>query len=195
MRWFIGIVVTIVVIILVYLGSAAWSLAGLIAAAREGNGAAVMERIDIPSLTRSLTNQIVAAYLERVGATRRISPLEKMLVNTYGATVADAMVAKLLTAEKLTQILKTGNLEAAPGIPGLAGLPALAGPYNEDWLSLLGRVSFVQPVLLAVRVSTSSDPDTYAAINLHYEGPGWKLSGMVLPKAAVRELAASLPVK
>src|SRR4051794_5061455 len=49
MRWFIGIVVTIVVVILIYLGSAAWSLAGLIAAAREGNGAAVMERIDVPS--------------------------------------------------------------------------------------------------------------------------------------------------
>ena len=195
MRWFVGIVVTTVVIILIYLGSAAWSLAGLIAAAREGNGAAVMERIDIPSLTRSLTNQIVAAYLERVGATRRISPLEKMLVNTYGATVADAMVAKLLTAEKLTQILKTGNLEATAGVPNLTGLPALAGLYNEDWLSLLGRFSFVQPVLLAVRVSTSSDPDTYAAINLHYEGTGWKLSGMVLPKGAVRELAASLPVK
>jgi Protein of unknown function (DUF2939) len=195
MRWFIGIVVTIVLIIVIYLGSAAYSLAGLIAAARAGNGAAVMERIDVPSLTRSLTSQIVAAYLERVGATRRISPLEKVLVNTYGATVADAMVAKLLTAERLTQILKTGNLEAAPGVPNLAGLPELTGLSNEDWLSRLGRVSFVQPVLLAIRVSPSSDPESYAAINLHYEGLGWKLSGMVLPKAAVRELAASLPVK
>src|SRR5436309_1244115 len=110
MRWFIGIVGTILIIILIYLGSAAYSLADLIAASREGNGAAVMQRIDVPSLTRSLTNQIVAAYLERVGATRRVSPLEKMLVNSYGASVADAMVAKLLTAEKLTHILKTGNL-------------------------------------------------------------------------------------
>ena len=194
MRRFIGIVVAIVVLILIYLGSAAWSLAGLIAAAREGNGAAVMERVDIPSLTRSLTSQVVAAYLERIGATRRISPMEKMLVNTYGATVADAMVAKMLTAEKLTQILKTGNLDAT-GLPNLTGLPALAELQKEDWLSLLGRVSFVQPVLLAIRVSTASDPDNYAAINLHYEGLDWKLSGIVLPKAAVRELAASLPVK
>jgi hypothetical protein len=195
MRWFIGIIVTIVVLILIYFGSAAYALAGLIAAAREGNGAAVIERVDVPSLTRSLTSQIVAAYLERVGATRRISPMERMLVNTYGATVADAMVAKMLTAEKLTQMLKTGKLDATPGVPDLTGLPALAGLQNEDWLSLLGRVSLVQPVLLAVRVSTASDPDNYAAINLHYEGPGWKLSGIVLPKAAVRELAASLPVK
>jgi hypothetical protein len=195
MRWFIGIIVTIVVLILIYFGSAAYSLAGLIAAAREGNGAAVIERVNLPSLTRSLTSQIVAAYLERIGATRRISPMERMLVNTYGATVADAMVAKMLTAEKLTQMLKTGKLDATPGVPDLAGLPAVAGLQNEDWLSLLGRVSLVQPALLAIRISTASDPDNYAAINLHYEGLDWKLSGIVLPKAAVRELAASLPVK
>jgi hypothetical protein len=195
MRWFIGIVIGIVILIMVYLGAAAWSLAGLIAAAREGNGAAVIERVDIPSLTRSLTSQIVAAYLERLGATRRISPMEKMLVNTYGATVADAMVAKMLTADKLTQILKTGNLDATPGVPNLTGLPALAELQKEDWLSLLGRVSFVQPVMLAIRVSTTSDADSYAAINLHYENLGWKLSGMVLPRTVVRELAASLPVK
>ena len=195
MRWFIGIVVAIAIIILTYLGSAAFSLAGLIAAAREGNGAAVIERIDVPALSRSLTNQIVAAYLERIGATRRISPMEKMLVNTFGATVADAMVAKMLTAEKLTQILKTGNLDAAPGVPNLTGLPALADLQGEDWISLLGRLSFVQPVLLEIRVSKASDADNYAAVNLHYEGLGWKLSGMVLSKAAVRDLAASLPVK
>src|SRR3954447_10456139 len=148
MRWFIGIVVTIVVLLLIYFGSAAYSLNALIAAARAGNGAAVIERVDVPSLTRSLTNQIVAAYLERIGATRRVTPMEKMLINTYGATVADAMVAKMLTADKLTQILKTGNLSGTPGIPDISGLPALADLHAEGWSALLGRLSFVQPVLL-----------------------------------------------
>lgn len=192
MRWFIGIVVASVVFILIYLGSAASSLSKLVAAARAGDGAAVIELTDVPALNRSLTYQIVAAYLERIGATRRISPIEKMLINTYGATIADAMVAKMLTADKLTQILKTGNL---PDVPNIAGLPALADLHGENWVSLLGRLSFVQPVLLAIRVSKTSDPDSYAAINLHYEGFGWKLSGIALPKAAVRDLAASLPVK
>jgi hypothetical protein len=140
MRWFIGIAAAIVIFILAYLGSAAVSLAGLIAAAREGDGAAVIERIDVPALSRSLTNQIVAAYLERIGTTRRISPMEKVLVNTYGATIADAMVAKMLTAERLSRILKTGNLDATPGVPNLTGLPALADLHDEDWLSLLGRL-------------------------------------------------------
>jgi hypothetical protein len=195
MRWFIGIAAAVVVFILIYLGSATYSLSQLIAAARAGDGAAVIERTDVRALNRSLTNQIVAAYLERIGATRRISPMEKMLINTYGATVADAMVAKMLTADKLTQMLKTGSLDGTSGVPNIAGLPALADLHAEDWFSLLGRLSFVQPVLLAIRVSKTSDPDTYAAINLHYEGFGWKLSGIALPKAVLRDLAASLPVK
>ena len=195
MRWFIGVAVAIVVLVLIYLGSAASSLSKLVAAARAGDGAAVIELTDVPALSRSLTNQIVAAYLERIGATRRIGPMEKMLINTYGTTIADAMVAKILTADKLTQILKTGNLNGASDAPNIAGLPALADLHAENWGSLLGRLSIVQPVLLAIRVSKTSDPDSYAAVNLHYQDFGWKLSGIVLPKAAVRELAASLPVK
>jgi hypothetical protein len=140
-------------------------------------------------------DQIVRAYLERIGSARRISAIEKMLVNTYGATIADAMVAKMLTADKLTQMLKSGNLDA-PGVPSFAGLPALANLPTGNWLSLLGRLNFIQPVLLGIRISDTSDPDGYAAINLHYEGLDWKLSGIELPKAILRDLAAaSLPVK
>ena len=52
-----------------------------------------------------------------------------------------------------------------------------------------------QPVLLGIRVSETSDPERYTAINLHFEGSDWKLAGLELPKAIVRSLAAALPVK
>lgn len=194
MRWLLGIIAATLIFALVYLGSAASSLARLGAAVRAGDGAAVLERTDVNGLRHSLTDQIVRAYLERIGATRRINPMEKMLVNTYGASVADAMVGKMLTADKLTQILKSGNLDA-PGVPAVAGLPALANLDTSNWLSLLGRLSIIKPVLLAIRISDTSDPDGYAAIDLHYEGLDWKLSGIELPKAVLRDLAASLPVK
>jgi Protein of unknown function (DUF2939) len=195
MRWFLGIVAAAVIFLLAYLGSAASSLSRLAAAVRAGDGAAVLERTDLPALNHSLTDQIVRAYLERIGTTRRISPIEKILVNTYGASIADAMVAKMLTADKLTQMLKTGSLDGASGVPSFAGLPALADLHTGNWLSLLGRLNFIKPVVLAIRVSDTVDLDTYSAINLHYEDFDWKLSGIELPKAIVRELAASLPVK
>jgi hypothetical protein len=195
MRWFLGAIAALIIVIAIYLGLAASSLSTLASAARAGDGAKVLERTDVKALNRSLTNQIVGAYLERVGATRKVSPMEKMLINTYGASIADAMVAKMLTPDKLAQMLKTGNLEGTVGLPSFTGLPVLANLQTGDWLSLLGRINFIQPVLLGIRVSDNSDPESYAAINLHFEGADWKLAGIELPKAIVRTLAASLPVK
>jgi hypothetical protein len=195
MRWFLGTIAVLIVAVAIYLGLAASSLATLVSAARAGDIAKVIEKTDVKAVTRSLTNQIVGAYLDRIGATRKVGSMEKMLINTYGATIADAMAAKMMTADNLAQILKSGKIDASQGLPSFAGMPALGDLQTGNWLALLGRVNFIQPVLLGIRVSDKSDPESYAAINLHFDGPGWKLSGIELPKPIVRTLAASLPVK
>lgn len=195
MRWFLGILAVLIVAVAVYLGLAVSSLATLASAARAGDIAKVLEKTDVKAVTRSLSTQIVNAYLDRIGAARKVGAMEKMLISGYGATIADAMAAKMLTAENLTQILKSGKVDASQGLPAFAGLPALGDLHTGNWLALLGRVNFIQPVLLGIRVSEKSDPESYAAINLHFVGSGWKLSGIELPKPIVRTLAASLPVK
>jgi hypothetical protein len=195
MRWFLGTVAALIVALAIYLGLAASSLATLASAARAGDIAKVLDKTDVKAVTRSLANQIVNAYLDRIGATRKVGATEKMLINTYGATIADAMATKMLTAENLTHILKSGKVDASQGLPSFAGLPALGDLNTGNWLALLGRVNFIQPVLLGIRISEKSDPESYAAINLHFEGAEWKLSGIELPKPIARTLAASLPVK
>jgi hypothetical protein len=195
MRWFVGIVAAFLILILIYLGSAASSLAKLASAVRAGDAAAVLERTDIKALSHSLTDQVVGAYLDRIGATRHIGPMERMLANAYGGSIADAMITRMLTADGLTQMLKDGKLQATPDAPLIAGIPRLADLPTGNWLSLLRRINFIQPVLLGIRISDSSDPDQYAAIDLHAEGFAWKLAGIELPKAVVRDLAAKLPVK
>src|ERR1700730_6672554 len=111
MRWFLGTIAALLVAIAIYLGLAASSLATLASAARAGDVAGILEKTDVKALSRSLTNQIVNAYLDRIGATRKVGTMEKMLINTYGATIADAMAAKMLTADNLTQILRSGKIE------------------------------------------------------------------------------------
>src|SRR5260370_39775736 len=123
MRWLLGVVSAVILLVLIYFGSAAGSLAKLAASVRAGDGAAVLERTDLKTLNRSLPDQIVRAYLERIVATRQIKPMEKLLSNTNGATIAHAMVAKMLTAARLTRIVKTGGL-TAPETPPLAESPA-----------------------------------------------------------------------
>jgi len=185
MRWFSASIVAAVVAIGVYIGSAIVSLNGLVGAAKAGNGAEILARTDVPRLKRSLVDQIVTAYLIRTGQNRPIKPIERLLANTYGATIADALVAKMLTAENLTNILKNGSL----GADGDSQLIALAGIDTSKVLESLGRLSLVKPVELSIRLG---DEEGAGAISLHFEGNGWKLSGLNLPTRAAEELAMGL---
>jgi hypothetical protein len=186
MRWFLTSVVAVVVTIGIYVGSAIVSLNGLVMAAKAGNGTEILARTDVPRLKRSLVDQIVTAYLIKTSQTRPIRPIERALANTYGATVADALVAKMLTAENLTNILQNGSL----GAYGDNQIVALGGIDTSKVFQSLGRLSLVKPVELSVRLG---DEEGAGAISLHFEGNGWKLSGLNLPAAAVQELAMGLP--
>ena len=70
MRWTIAISVALLLALGAYAGSAAVSLDGLVQASQSGDAAAVMSRTDLPRLKRSLVDQIVAAYLNRIGQKR-----------------------------------------------------------------------------------------------------------------------------
>ncbi|SDN69649.1 DUF2939 domain-containing protein [Afipia sp. GAS231] len=185
MRWFLTSIVAVVVATGVYAGSAIVSLNGLVGAAKAGNGAEILARTDVPRLKRSLVDQIVAAYLIRTCQNRPIKPIERLLANTYGATIADALVAKMLTAENLTNILQNGSL----GADGDSQMIALAGIDTSKVLESLGRLSLVKPVELSIRLG---DEEGAGAISLHFEGNGWKLSGLNLPTRAVEQLAMGL---
>jgi hypothetical protein len=91
MRWFVGIVVALLVGTAIYVGSVVISLRGLIEAARAGDGAAVLSRTDTARLRRSLVDQIVSAYLKRLGRDRPVKTLVRLAANTYGASIAKSV--------------------------------------------------------------------------------------------------------
>lgn len=185
MRWFLVSIVAVVVALGVYIGSAIVSLNGLVGAAKAGNGVEILARTDVPRLKRSLVDQIVSAYLIRTGQNRPIKPIERLVANTYGATIADALISKMLTAENLTNILQNGSL----GAGGDNQIIALGNIDTSKVLESLGRLSFIKPVELLVRLG---DDEGAGAVSLHFEGNGWKLSGLNLPARAVQELAMGL---
>jgi hypothetical protein len=186
MRWFLTSIVAVFVATGIYVGSAIFSLNGLVAAAKAGNGAEILTRTDMPRLRRSLVDQIVSAYLTRTGQNRVIKPIERVVANAYGATIADALISKMLTTENLTNILQNGSL----GAGGNNQIIALGGIDTTKVLRSLSRLSLVKPVELSVRLG---DEEGTGAISLHFAGNGWKLSGLNLPTRAVQELAKGLP--
>ena len=190
MRWFFGTLLALVVGVGIYIGSAVVSLGNLVEAARAGDGAAVLARTDMPRLRRSLVDQIVSAYLKQLGRDRPVKPLERMAANTYGASIADAMIAKLLTEENLTRLLKTGTISS--GEEGTANAPNMQRLSEIDTsrlLQLLGRLTPTKPVEFLVRLG---ETESAGAISMHFEGNGWKLSGLELPTTALQVLAQSL---
>jgi hypothetical protein len=187
MRWFVAVLFALLAGIGIYAGSALVSLSGLVEAARAGDGAAILARTDTERLRRSLVDQIVSAYLKQLRRDRPIKPLERVLANTYGATIADAMIARMLTEENLTRILKTGAIGS--GESPIANMQGLGEIDTSSLLGMLSRISPVKPVEFLVRLGDREDA---GGLNIHFEGNGWKLSGIQLPAAAVQVLAQSL---
>jgi hypothetical protein len=187
MRWVLGAVLAILVAIGIYVGSAVMSLNSLVLAARAGNGGEVLARTDLPRLRHSLVDQIVAAYLRRMGQDRPVKPLERMVANTYGASIADALVGKMLTEEKLTNMLKNGAVGVSDS--ETANMQRLSEVDTSKIFEIMSRLSLVKPVEFLIRLG---DSESSGGISLHFEGNGWKLSGVQLPATAVQALAQSL---
>ncbi len=185
MRWLLRSLLAAVAVVALYVGSAVVSLNGLVNAARAGNGTEILARTDMARLKRSLVDQIVSAYLIRTSQGRAVKPLERILANTYGASIADVMISKMLTAENLTNILQKGALTT----DGNNQIVALTALDTSQLLGTLGRISIVKPVEFSFRIG---DDEAAGAVNLHFEGDGWKLSGLSLPAKAVEKLAVSL---
>jgi DUF2939 family protein len=186
MRWFLGTVVGLAMATALYVGSAVVSLDQLASAAKAGNGAAVLARTDTTRVRRSLVDQIVSAYLAQLGQNRPVKPLERLAVNTYGASIADAMIAKMLTPENLTSILNTGEINTGGANATMFRLTELD---TSRVFQTLRRISPTKPVEFAIRLGDTADD---GGISMHFEGNGWKLSGLQLPAAAIRLLAQNL---
>jgi hypothetical protein len=180
----------IILVVLTYIGSIAVSVHGLVEAARAGNVGEIAARTDFARLRGSVTGQILDAYLEKNGRDQK--PLNRMLINTYGASVVDALIAKFLTPQNLTTLLQSGAVtDTSRGTTWQA--PSITTIDGSRVVDLIGRLRPIQIKEIEIRTSTTDTPETYAAISLHLDGTTWKLSGARLPKPLVEKLAASLP--
>jgi hypothetical protein len=133
-----------------------------------------------------LVDQIVGAYLKQIGRDRPVKPLERLAANTYGASIADAMIGQMLTPENLTAALDKGVISVGGAEVGMQRLTEID---TSKVLETLRRISPTKPVEFLIRLGKIEDR---GGVSLHFEGNGWKLSGIQLPKAAVQLLAENL---
>lgn len=78
----------------------------LVSAVRSGDAAQAMARTDLPRARNSFIDQVVSGYLDM----RPVRPLERRAINALGAAIADGLAMKLMTAENLSVLLRSGTV-------------------------------------------------------------------------------------
>ncbi len=194
MRIFIRGAIALVILLAAYWG---WALAGaheLASAASRGDAEAVMERVDLQALIRSLSSQIARAYLDQ-------NPqLEKLLSRRQGAAggvVINAAAAEMLLRAFLTPDNIAAFLSQGVGIPKAGSadkgtlwrLPALGEAFRAQPLQAVMNSRFDSPLRFVVGLDS---PDGRYGVHMNLEGLTWRLSGLDIPEPVMAEAARQI---
>lgn len=192
MKWLIGILSAVLVCLALYAGSAFVSVLDLVSAVRSGDAAQVMAGTDLPRVRHSLVDQVMSAYLDRLGQKRPVRPFERMAINAFGATIADELAIKLMTPENLSVLLKSGAVRNAAENIEFGTMSSLADLDISNVFVFLGRITLVKPVEFALRLGEAKDA---GSVSMHLDGMIWKLSGIGLPPKVLANMVDRLPTR
>lgn len=179
-----------VVLSLALISYSTWALVGaaeLASTAQSAAPSALVQRIDLPSLRRSLAHQIVAAYLRQDEKLSKMSGMARGFAGSLGTTVADSMLQDLLTPESLATMLKDGRFGGEKAHLGTAvQVPRVSSIGTTQVLATVLNSYFDGPTSFVVPISGGAE--TYG-VHLRLEGTTWMLSGLDMPASLVDRLA------
>ena len=184
---FIRGAVALVILIVAYWG---WALAGaaqLASAAQRGDAEAVMERVDLQALIRSLSGQVARAFAKQNPQLQHL-PLVRQGVFLNGAA-AEMLLRALLTPETIAALLNQGHvdvLDAGGKDAGAVwGMPSLGEALHARLLQVLTNSYFDGPRSFVVGLDS---PDGQYRVHLTLSGMTWLLSGVDIPEPITARL-------
>jgi hypothetical protein len=194
MRWAIRIAAVLAILLLAY---AIWPVVGFarIASAIEAkDGPGLAKLVDFRALRKSLTKQIVAAYIELTGKEKQLGLMGKTLAVGIGTSYAEPIVAELLNEQTLIDLLTKGQVGGGGGV-GAVKVPAELAPFSKSalqsgwqtwWASEYGLGDYY------VYLPPDKTPDKQFKVRLSLKDLQWKLTGLDLPGPMRIELAQQL---
>ena len=187
MRILIRGVVALVILVAVYWG---WALAGaaqLASAAESGDADAVIERVDLQALIRSLSGQIARAFLDENPELQiRPAPQPGVFLN---ASAAEMLLRALLTPDNIAALLSQGRVGVL-GAGGkdagtLWGMPSLGQAFHARPLEVLMHSYLDGPRSFVVGLDS---PDGRYRIHMNLSGLTWRMSGVDVPEPIIARL-------
>ena len=69
-----------------------------------------MERTDLARVRHSRVDQLIDAYLAKLGQQHPVELFERVAIATFGSGIADNLANKLMTPDNVSVILRTGKV-------------------------------------------------------------------------------------
>jgi hypothetical protein len=194
MRWTLRIGFLALVGWAVFMASPFVALYQLAQAVEARDTAAISERVNFHALRLSLSKQIVSEYLRTMGRGQELDTFERNLATSAGTTLADPLVARLVTPEAVVSLL-SGRLppEASAGRSSrLSVRPLEVGSVGSAVRIFMASQSRgFRNILIAL---PDGRPRTeQVRLHLRLSGTAWRLLGVELPQAMVTALVKQLP--
>lgn len=179
-----------VVISIALISYSAWALVGaaeLVVTAQSAAPNALVQRIDLPALRRSLAHQIVAAYLRQDEKLSKMSGMARGFAGSVGTTVADSMLQDLLTPDSIAAMLKDGHFGSEKDHKGPSvQVPRVGSIGTTQAITTILNSYFDGPMSFVVPIAGGAEG---YGVHLRLEGTTWMLSGLDLPASLVDRLA------
>jgi hypothetical protein len=185
MRWGLLSAVTLCILLGVYLASPLIALHRIASAVEAKDAVALTERIEFPSLRRSLTKQIVAAYLELTGKKLPLNALGKRVA----VSVADPVVARLMTVRALLDLLGKGDAGENAKVP-IDRAPFTKSSFKSLWRVWL-KSEYLGNNFYVYLPPTGSRAEQFRT-HLRFVRWRWRIVGVDLPKDLKEQLAREL---
>jgi Protein of unknown function (DUF2939) len=195
MRWTIRIVVAVAVVWIAYAVWPLFALYDLVNAVQERDAAAITRRVNFHSVRQSLSEQIVSGYLELSGKDARLGQFGRGMAVAAVTAVADPIVAKLISAEALIELLRNGWPSSVLPDDGAAGSAVAAeglkpGSLGNAWQLFIHSEHGLRRFEIAVPMTTP--PAQRFRLEFRLTSWTWKLSGVRLPETLRNRLAQEL---
>lgn len=208
MRWIFRSFAAFALLFCIYAASPYAALYGLAKAVEGKDVAAINDRVNFQAVRQSLSKQIVAAYLRATGKGGQPdsspSPFAGMAAGA-GASIVDPLIAPLVTADALMNVLENGWPAALGGLASggsaTGGVGEAARRFSLDPTRFLtaegARSLFMAAESRGFRVVLFGVPFDQPAserikLQFRLSNLNWRLVGIELPEAIRARVAEEL---
>lgn len=190
LRSYIFWIAAFFILVIGYMATPFIAAAHLAEAVRDRDAPAILSRIDKGALGRSLTRQVLRAYLVINGKEQAASPFAQQIATGLAANALFPVLHQMTTPAALSELLERGW----PEVEGKARPAARLGIESVgDALGKLGDASFTGLTHFRINVDVDGDPKRRLGWRFRISGLRWKLYAIDLSPEILQDIVARLP--